>query len=149
MTRSKRRYLRKKEADALGLTNLSGHKKGDQVFLRYQINVTTGHIEAKYMSIAARKKSNRKNARKKYNFITRYKRMVGCKFCGYKENVLALQFDHINPKEKSFSLSQGYRSKGMDKLKKEIRKCQVLCANCHAIKTYENGDYIEGQNRDD
>ena len=144
--RAKRKYLRRSEADALGLPNLSGHRKGDMVFLRYQKNEKTGHIEAKYMSWAARKKSNEKVVNKRFKFITRYKRLVGCAFCGYKENPVALHYDHIDPKEKSFTVSKGYKSKGMEALKNEIRKCQVLCANCHAVKTFKNGDNRNEQN---
>lgn len=142
---AKIRYLRKSEADAMGLPNLSGHIKGDKVFLRYQMNENTGHIQAKYMSVAARRKASKKDTFKKFAFVSRYKLFVGCAFCGYKEHSAALHFDHIDPKEKCFSISQGYRSKGIDTLKKEMRKCQVLCANCHAVKTYENGDHRNGQ----
>lgn len=146
MTRAKIQYIRKEEADALGLPNLSGHTKGNVVFHRYQRNSKTGHISAKYISLEVRRRSKRKAERKRHAFITRYKKLVGCAFCGYKENAVALQFDHINPNEKSFNISQGYKSKGMLLIKQEIRKCQVLCANCHAIKTYENKDYLNEQN---
>ena len=144
--RAKRIYLRKSEADALGLPNLSGHRKGNMVFLRYQMNEKTGHIEAKYISLSARARSIKKDKLKKFNFLSRYKKLVGCTFCGYKEHSVALHFDHINPKEKSFTISRDYKSKGMDILKKEVRKCQVLCANCHAVKTQENGDNRNAQN---
>jgi len=144
--KAKRIYIRKSEADAMGLPNLAGHIKGDKVFLRYQMNEKTGHIEAKYMSLSARYRAKKKNQFKKFNFLSRYKKLVGCAFCGYKEHSVALHFDHVDPKEKSFTISQGYKSKGMDILKKEVRKCQVLCANCHAVKTNENGDNRNAQN---
>ena len=142
---AKRRYLRRSEADAMGLPNLSGHIKGNKVFLRYQMNEKTGHIEAKYISLSARHRAKVKGQLKKFKFLTRYKMFVGCALCGYKEHPSALHFDHIDPKEKSFGISRGYKSKGIDTIKKEMRKCQVLCANCHAVKTFENGDYRNAQ----
>lgn len=50
-----------------------------------------------------------KNRRDKcLRFIRRVKIFYGCEICGYKEHPAALQFDHINPAEKSFTLSQGH-----------------------------------------
>lgn len=54
-----------------------------------------------------------------------------CEICGYCKNQAAMQFHHINPKEKEFRLSQ-YISKDInDKIIKELNKCMLLCANCH------------------
>ena len=45
-----------------------------------------------------------------------------------------LQFDHINPLEKSFSPSWNLH-KSLDELIKETDKCQLLCPKCHLEKT--------------
>lgn len=65
-------------------------------------------------------------------FMKRVKLFLGCQLCGYKEYACALQFDHIDPKNKlrMISAMQGY---SMNSLKNEMRKCRVLCANCHAV----------------
>ena len=49
-----------------------------------------------------------------------------------------LDFDHIDPKTKAFNVSDCVR-RGMSRktVLAEIQKCQVLCANCHRIKTFE------------
>jgi hypothetical protein len=55
-----------------------------------------------------------------------------CELCGYNRNFAALQFHHIDPKEKSIPLDA--RSMGNiseERLRDEIKKCQLLCANCH------------------
>lgn len=53
--------------------------------------------------------------------------------CG-ETNILTLQFDHL--RDKKFEISLGIcRAYTWEKLKVEIDKCQVLCANCHIIKT--------------
>ena len=41
----------------------------------------------------------------------------------------ALEFHHLNPLEKDFNISSS--SKPIEELKKEVDKCQLLCANCH------------------
>lgn len=58
-----------------------------------------------------------------------------CVRCGYDRNIKALQFHHINPKEKEFSLSQTTRS--LQSARKEMKKCILLCANCHVEVEHE------------
>lgn len=52
-----------------------------------------------------------------------------CEICGYNNCVEALQFHHIDPKEKEFAISG--KSTCFEKMKKEADKCVLLCANCH------------------
>lgn len=58
-----------------------------------------------------------------------------CVDCGYSTNLAALQFDHVRG-EKQYEVSElvnrGYPWKT---ILKEIKKCEIRCANCHAIKT--------------
>ena len=76
--------------------------------------------------------------------LNAHKLNVGCSKCGYKEHPAALQFDHIIPRE--ISARRSKRS-GLPQNKKELLiflesdNIDVLCANCHCIKTRENGDY--------
>lgn len=52
-----------------------------------------------------------------------------CQICGYDRCIQALDFHHLNPDEKDFSLSSS--SKSLDELKKEADKCILVCSNCH------------------
>lgn len=55
-----------------------------------------------------------------------------CEKCGYKKNFTALEFHHINPKEKEFQLDSRHLSNTrIEKLKNEVDKCILLCSNCH------------------
>lgn len=54
-----------------------------------------------------------------------------CSICGYSKCIAALDFHHINPSEKEFGISQKGFSRSWDKVKTELDKCQILCANCH------------------
>jgi hypothetical protein len=62
-----------------------------------------------------------------------------CEICGYSKSARALHFHHKNPNEKSFTLSQ-YKNRAIDVMKRELDKCLLLCANCHA----EEHDRIDG-----
>ena len=53
-----------------------------------------------------------------------------CVRCGFKNN---LQFDHIYPKEKAFTISN-YLSYKIQTILKELSKCQLLCIHCHKEK---------------
>lgn len=61
--------------------------------------------------------------------MNRYKSYCGCKICNENEPC-ALDFHHLDPSQKEFTpailVSHPTRV-----LKSEIRKCIVLCANCH------------------
>jgi hypothetical protein len=67
----------------------------------------------------------------KYNrrFVSRYKRLCGCYVCREKEPAV-LDLHHKDPatKDGDPATMLGYSTK---RLKEEIRKCMVLCANCH------------------
>jgi len=54
-----------------------------------------------------------------------------CEICGYNKCIDALEFHHINPEEKDFGIaSKGY-VRSWEKVKKELDKCMLVCANCH------------------
>lgn len=55
-----------------------------------------------------------------------------CALCGYDEFLGALQFHHLDPTEKSFALSSRGLTRGIERLRAEMQKCVLLCANCHA-----------------
>ncbi len=53
-----------------------------------------------------------------------------CVLCGYDKCRSSLHFHHLNPSEKSFEIS-GSWGRGWEKMKKELDKCILVCANCH------------------
>ena len=55
-----------------------------------------------------------------------------CFICGYDKNCQgAYDFHHIKPEEKEFSIGSDGLTRSWDKVKKELDKCVILCANCH------------------
>jgi len=61
----------------------------------------------------------------------------GCSICGYKKSERALHFHHIVKSDVRLSYLLHYSLK---RCLEEIRKCIVLCANCHA-ETHESEDF--------
>lgn len=62
-----------------------------------------------------------------------------CEICGYDKCEGALEFHHLNPLEKDFQIGDIDLSNNLniDDLKKEVDKCQLLCANCHREQHYQ------------
>ncbi len=56
-----------------------------------------------------------------------------CIKCGEKED---LQFDHKDRKIKKQSIAN-MLAHSIEKLNKELEKCQLLCEPCHRIKTFQ------------
>jgi hypothetical protein len=54
-----------------------------------------------------------------------------CTICGYNKCVDALDFHHLDPKEKSFAISYKGYTRSWENVKLELAKCILLCANCH------------------
>lgn len=64
-----------------------------------------------------------------------------CEHCGY-DDIRALEFDHIDPTLKSFGISRAINDcYAWDKILIEIKKCRVLCANCHKIRTAQQQNW--------
>jgi len=60
-----------------------------------------------------------------------------CIDCHTNYPYYVMQFDHLSGLDKEFNVSQAvYSKKSLDQIKEEIAKCELVCANCHAIRTY-------------
>ena len=55
-----------------------------------------------------------------------------CKLCGYDRCIAALEFHHLVPAEKRFSLSHRGVTRSLAAARAEAARCVLLCANCHA-----------------
>jgi len=65
-------------------------------------------------------------------FVDRFKQLFGCACCGYNKCKWALEFHHKDESQKDLEINvlcnDGY---SIERIKDELRKCVLLCANCH------------------
>jgi len=54
-----------------------------------------------------------------------------CQICGYAKYQGALDLHHINPAEKHFGMGDKGYTRSWEKIKAELDKCILVCANCH------------------
>jgi hypothetical protein len=96
------------------------------------------YIKKGYRSLPAdiailRQRERNKIAKNKHiarvrEYIIQYKREHPCA-CG-ESHVACLQFHHLDPTQKEMTISKSLQ-KGWARIKNEISKCKVVCANCH------------------
>jgi 5-methylcytosine-specific restriction endonuclease McrA len=55
-----------------------------------------------------------------------------CCVCGYDRYVGALQFHHLDPKQKRLEISRNGVTLSLEALRAEAQKCVLVCSNCHA-----------------
>jgi hypothetical protein len=65
-----------------------------------------------------------------------YKATLKCTTCGFAHPA-ALDFHHVDPSKKESDIHALLQSGRFTKAYEEIKKCIVLCANCHRIHHYE------------
>lgn len=76
------------------------------------------------------KERNKQRYDKKRQYINNYKLSKGCSVCGYNKCAFALDFHHNE--EKNFEIPRMANSHySLKKVKEEIKRCIVLCSNCH------------------
>jgi hypothetical protein len=76
---------------------------------------------------------SRKRRIRNRKLIQEYKVKQGCKDCGYNAHHAALEFDHIADDK----VANVANLMGQEKaLWAEIAKCEVVCSNCHSIRTF-------------
>jgi hypothetical protein len=88
----------------------------------------------------------------KYDLISEHinniKLEKGCVRCGYNENPIALDFHHLDKLLKEKNVSSYWKTswKQFEKIKDEIKKCEVYCANCHRIEEKRQRDLEKNKN---
>ena len=61
-----------------------------------------------------------------------------CQRCGYANYAGALECHHRRPSEKDFEICK-MKTFSEDRIKRELAKCDLLCANCHREVHFEMG----------
>jgi len=77
---------------------------------------------------------NRRSLLKK--IINEIKLDAPCTDCGVKYPPYIMQFDHLPGSDKKFSISNVENISSVVVLLEEIDKCELVCANCHAERTF-------------
>lgn len=77
--------------------------------------------------------------RKRKAFIHALKN-VPCADCGGTFDPVCMDFDHRPGEKKLFSIGDG-SDPTLEQIREESRKCDIVCANCHRLRTYRQRDH--------
>lgn len=80
-------------------------------------------------------KRNKTYREKVRDYVRREKESSPCMDCGIKYPYYVMEFDHLHSKEKTVSW---LASRGtMNQVVEEIKKCDLVCSNCHKKRTWQ------------
>ena len=93
------------------------------------------HYERNRQKIIDRaKEANKVYIERNREFVNEIK-AKGCVDCGL-DDIRVMEFDHLGDKVGNIA-DMVVAPVGLEKLAAEVEKCEVVCANCHRIRTYE------------
>lgn len=110
----------------------------EETSLKFGISKTTvKKYTDKKMFIYENEEERRKS---NYNKVKRFRKKTklkaveykggSCEICNYNKCIEALEFHHLDPKEKDFGISAN-TNRAWKKIEKELDKCILVCSNCH------------------
>ena len=101
------------------------------------------HREERLAYAATHGHANRRTHRRKIRArIAIIKLELGCADCGYHAHAEALEFDHLPGSKKLFGLAVAAGHYSWKDIEAEMAKCEVVCANCHRIRTASRRNVI-------
>lgn len=77
------------------------------------------------------------SAKKRLRAYVRTRKDKPCTDCGLEYPYYVMQFDHLGDKKYTIGVLVNLNNRA--KLEIELAKCEVVCANCHAIRTHQRG----------
>ena len=81
------------------------------------------------------KKRRKQRYKNKQIMIDKFRNI--CHDCGLSYPMCVFDFHHLDPKQKNFEpgLMFGW---SLERIQKELKKCIMLCANCHRLRHHES-----------
>ena len=146
----------------VGLTNIGLKKdelKFDEIekvkeyYLNHSLKETAAYFNISFTTVKRYAKKERKpfltskeKKERNYHRVKSHRQKIKtksieykggkCEKCGYNKCEWALDFHHVNPKEKDFNIAR-YSTLSWEKIRLELDKCIMVCANCHREIHYE------------
>ncbi len=108
-----------------------------------QLKICTVCFNAHYKSLCKSEDALRRTAKeaskrarqRKEKVVLEHLQRSPCMDCG-ENNILVLEFDHRDPRKKLGNVGEMLaKGTSYERLEAEMDKCDVVCANCHRIRT--------------
>ncbi len=105
-------------------------KENKEKWSQYYRNYSSKYTQENKIEVQQRKNKQRQNKKlQAIEFLGGF-----CKDCGLKSSYESIyDFHHLDPKQKDIGISR-ILGNSWEKIKLELTKCVLLCANCHRIR---------------
>lgn len=70
-------------------------------------------------------------------YVTAYKERTPCTDCGHTFPACVMDFDHVSGEKVNNIGTMVAHGWSKEKILKEMAKCELVCANCHRIRTWK------------
>lgn len=129
----------KKSLDVTKFNKKTRRSNGEQTYQSYcrlcsHIRFKEYYHKNREYHCAVIQRQKKKDMAKTAAKIIEYLLEHSCVDCGNKD-IRVLEFDHVRGKKSDSVATMRARGKSWTNIEKEIKKCDVRCANCHRIKT--------------
>lgn len=91
------------------------------------------HREEQFVRVTSRKKKNQLLLKGYANMV----KSKPCSDCGVEYPAYVMDFDHVGGTKDDDISTLIRRNVSIKRLMKEIDKCEVVCSNCHRVRTYK------------
>ena len=95
------------------------------------------HYAANKSAYIARSAVQKKAQNLRLTAIAREEKSRPCMDCGVEYSPWVMQFDHVRGLKRDAVAVLATRGGSEARFREEIAKCDVVCANCHAERTYQ------------
>lgn len=106
---------------------------------QYHKEASRKHYLANKEVIIARSKATKL---KLFAYVRELKDKTPCKDCGHNYPYYVMDFDHLPEFEKITEVAKIINSGSMKRLLDEIAKCDLVCSNCHRIRTFKRSKQV-------
>lgn len=79
---------------------------------------------------------NKRYYAEKKALVKELKESSTCPDCGHQYPYYVMQFDHVSNDKEGNIADLVKDNVGRGKLLEEIAKCEIVCSNCHAVRTH-------------
>lgn len=99
------------------------------------------HYERNAVMMKVRAVAYKKEHRVRLRQIVVVAKQIPCIDCGVQYPTPVMEFDHVRGVKVRDIATMVNRSVGAATLRLEIAKCEVVCANCHRLRTFTRREY--------
>jgi len=83
------------------------------------------------------------NREKKKDIVRQIKESSPCVDCKIYYPYYVMHFDHLDSSQKIANVNTILQTKALQTALDEIAKCDIVCANCHSVRTWKRQHGIE------